>query len=58
MVADTLSRIPGSEVVSSLHMCSFDWTLGVEHADDLGADVYSATWLSNIITMHENKSFL
>lgn len=35
VVADTLSRMPGSELLTSLEFCSMICTLGVKHADDL-----------------------
>ncbi len=39
MVADTLSRIPGSEHLDISLLCSYDSTLGVLHIDDSCADV-------------------
>ncbi len=35
MVADTLSRIPGSELLTSFELCSLYSTLGVQHVEDL-----------------------
>ena len=40
VVADALSRVPGAESISSLLLlCSSDFTLGMQHIDDLGCDV-------------------
>ena len=37
MVTDTLSRVPGSEMLTSFEVCSFDCTLGILHVDDVPA---------------------
>jgi hypothetical protein len=37
VVADTLSRVPGSELLTCLELCSLDCTLGVLHSADLPA---------------------
>ncbi len=29
VVADALSRVPGAELISSLHICSRDFTMGL-----------------------------
>ena len=39
VVADTLSRVPGSELLDVLCLCSSVFTLGIEHVDDGCADV-------------------
>ena len=39
IVADALSRVPGSETLDAAHLCSADFTLGVPHVDDVGDDV-------------------
>ena len=39
VVADALSRVPGSEALDVSLLCSFVCTLGVEHVDDGCADV-------------------
>ena len=36
VVADALSRVPGSESVDCLQLCSLDYTFGLRHVDDLG----------------------
>ena len=36
MVADALSRIPGSEVLPADELCSYLYTLGLVHVDDVG----------------------
>ncbi len=38
-MADTLSRVPGSELLGASFLCSFVCTLGIEHVDDGCADV-------------------
>ena len=59
MVADALSRIPWSEKLSSLLLCSCTCTLGLEHIDDGCADVDSADLaLHGIVSIFENSSFL
>ena len=37
MVADTLSRVPGSELLTAAELCSSSCTLNVCHVDDLPA---------------------
>ena len=39
MVADALSRVPGSEALDASLLCGYVCTLGVEHVDDGCADV-------------------
>ena len=34
--ADALSRVPGAEHVNSLHICSYERTLGLLQVDGLG----------------------
>lgn len=35
MVADALSRVPGSEVLTDSELCSFLCTLNITHVDDV-----------------------
>ena len=58
MVADTLSRIPGSEMLDVSLLCSCWYTLGVEHVDDGCADVDADLACSGVLTVYENESFL
>jgi hypothetical protein len=37
VVADSLSRIPGTETLSALFLCSVFYTLGVQHCADVPA---------------------
>ena len=37
MVADALSRIPGSEFLTSFKCCSSLYILGIQHVDDVAA---------------------
>ena len=39
MVADALSRIPGSEVIDCLKLCNMGYTFGMKHVDDLGEEL-------------------
>ncbi len=68
MVADSLSRIPGSEFLAASELCSVSHTLGVMHAVDLplslcdaevapGAADVSPTFLNGIISINERESF-
>ena len=34
VVADALSRVPGSEVLSTAQLCSVLYTLGIYHVDE------------------------
>ena len=58
VVADALSRVPGSENVSSLVLCSLSHTVGLEHVDDLGSDCTKQLKyfdsLNGLITIYEN----
>ena len=58
MVADALSRVPGSEVLAASGLCSFCYTLGVEHVFDGCADVDDELALSGVLTLYENESFM
>ena len=58
MVADTLSRIPGSEKLDQVELCSYCCTLGVLHVDDGCADVDVDLECSGVLTVYENTSFL
>ena len=69
VVADTLSRIPGSELLTASELCSMCCTLGVTHAVDLpvslcdaeaapgAADVSQPSFLNGIISINERDSF-
>ena len=41
MVADALSRIPGTEALSPTELCSMLCTLGLKHVDDVAGTVVS-----------------
>ncbi len=72
VVADTLSRVPGSEFLTATELCNVCCTLGVTHVEDLpvrscdanvspvhvagGADV-SLPFLNGIISINERDSF-
>ncbi len=68
VVADSLSRIPGSELLTANELCNMCCTLGVTHVEDLpfalcdadvapsAADV-SHTFLNGIISINERDSF-
>ena len=43
VIADSLSRIPGSELLTSVELCSDVCTLGIHHCDDLPAKLCTAT---------------
>ena len=57
VVADALSRVPGSEDVSCLQLCSLSHTFGFQHIDDLGDDQV-VDRLSGLVTIYENQTFL
>ena len=70
VVADSLSRVPGSELLTCLELCSLDCTLGVPHSSDLpaklAADVEAdaATVVQNvplfsngILSINERETF-
>lgn len=42
VVADTLSRIPGTELLNTSALCCNSCTLGVSHVPDLPAKLLSA----------------
>ena len=54
VVADALSRVPGSEQLDSSVVCSSVFTLGVLHVDD----VAHLSSINSVITINENKSFI
>ena len=58
VVADTLSRIPGSELLGASLLCSSACTLGNAHVDDGCADVDFDMLCSGVLTVYENESFL
>ncbi len=69
VVADSLSRIPGSEFLTASELCSMCRTLGVMHAVDLPSslcdtevtpsvtDVLQPAFLNGIISINERNSF-
>ena len=62
MVADTLSRMPGSELLTSLKLCSLNHTLGVKHSKDLPAKMGGSEdnvnlFMSGIISINERNTF-
>ena len=58
VVADALSRVPGSEVLSTAQLCSVLYTLGIYHVDEQIMCDSCNIGLNNVITIHENKTFL
>ncbi len=69
VVADALSRIPGSELLTSSELCNMCCTLGVAHVEDLplalcdadvapgAADVSQPSFLTGILSINERDSF-
>ncbi len=71
VVADTLSRVPGSELLTTNELCNMCCTLGVSHVEDLPVDlcvdkasapvvgVESARplFLNGVISINERDSF-
>ncbi len=71
VVADSLSRIPGSELLTTNELCNMCCTLGVSHVEDLPVDlcvdkasapvvgVESARplFLNGVISINERDSF-
>lgn len=39
-------------------LCSLNFSFGLEHMDDLGADVAPVQVLNSVITINENETFL
>ena len=60
MVADCLSRIPGTESLDCNLLCSSMYTLGLLHVSDLPDEVpvEHSHDLNAVITIHENDTFL
>lgn len=62
MVADALSRVPGSETLLGHMLCSCWCTLGVSHVDDgcadMADDVAAELACHGVISLFENASFL
>ena len=64
-MADTLSRIPGSELLSALELCSMFYTLNVLHFVDEPKSAkkcctlksHSIPLLNGIISINEKESF-
>jgi hypothetical protein len=65
IVADTLSRIPGSECLTSFELCSLVSTLGVKHCDDLPLKLVPSSvdsldvphFINGVISINERESF-
>ena len=71
VVADTLSRVPGSELLTATELCSSECTLNICHVEDLPANMcsddvsldhvscYSSfpAFLNGIISINERDSF-
>ena len=68
VVADSLSRIPGSQFLAASELCSVSHSLGVMHAVELPLSLYDAevapgaadvspTFLNGIISINERDSF-
>ncbi len=71
VVADTLSRIPGSELLTATELCNMCCTLGVSHVEDLpvslcadkasvpvaAAESARPVFLNGIISINERDSF-
>ena len=55
-MADALSRIPGSEALPATEVCSYLYTLGLQHIDDVAFG--NNLQCGGIITIHENDTFL
>ena len=58
VVADALSRVPGSEDVNCLQLCSCTHTFGLLHVDDSGFEHKQVEQLHGLVTIYENKTFL
>lgn len=66
VVADTLSRIPGSEFLTNSELCSHLCTLGVTHVSDMplkacvtngSTETRTCEFLNGIISINERESF-
>jgi hypothetical protein len=62
VVADTLSRMPGSELLTSLELHSLSHTLGIKHSKDLPAKMVGSEdcvtlFMSGIISINERSTF-
>ncbi len=71
VVADTLSRVPGSELLTATELCNMCYTLGIAHVEDLPLDLCADTasapvasvnsaqplFLNGVISINERDSF-
>ena len=61
-VADYFSRIPSTETLNAVSLCSLQYTLGVYHVDDLDADVDTCEsghmCLQIVVSIFEESTFL
>jgi hypothetical protein len=60
VVADTLPRLPGSETLSKLVLCSSTYTLGIYHVNHVDDEInldYNEQ-LHGIISLYENDTLL
>ena len=63
VIADTLSRIPGSELLACAELCSSIMSLGILHAEDLPAKLCSQVpcarvgYLNGVISIDERETF-
>ena len=58
MVADALSRVPGSDLLSDSQLCTNLHTLDIEHVDSSFDDIDYDLQCSGVLTLYENESFL
>ena len=64
VVADSLSRIPGSESLEMLQLCNLVNTFGIKHVDDTPIKLQkqfkgiNMLQCNSFLTIHENESFL
>ena len=58
MIADALSRVPGSEMLTASLLCSSLCTLGVQHVDDGCADTDYDMLCSGVLSVYGNDSFI
>ena len=58
MVADALSRVPGSDLLSDAQFCTSLHTLDITHVDSGFADFDYDLQCSGVLTLYENESFL
>ena len=58
MVADALSRVPGSDLLSDAQFCTSMHTLDIAHVDTDFVDIDYDLQCSGVLTLYENESFL